>query len=172
MAKSPERRPAPTRRIVGKAPLRKKSTFEYKPRDPKVLKDHANQSGRQFDAFTKDGFDLYKPKVGKNAIRILPPTWSNADHYALEVWVHSYIGASGGSYLCLNKMQNKPCAICAASQESKAADEADEAKKLAASRRYLCWVIDRTEDSPMPPKIYNMSWTVDKEIAELCQDDS
>jgi hypothetical protein len=34
------------------------------------------------------------------------------DYYTLDIWVHTYIGLNKGSYLCMKKTYDKPCAIC------------------------------------------------------------
>src|ERR1700693_6132381 len=101
------------------APFKKKSSekrsgFSYTPRDPDKVKERAEQTGSRFDSPFIDRFDTFRPKVGDNLIRILPPTWDDHDHYGFDIWVHSYIGPDNGTYLCLNKMQNKPCPICKA----------------------------------------------------------
>jgi hypothetical protein len=147
----------------------KKSAFQYKPRDEKAIKDRAEQKGGTYDGPFKSGFDTWRPKAGDNTIRILPPTWDDHNHYGYDVWMHRYIGANDGTYICLAKMLNKSCPICAASKEAKAAGEAEEAKDLAPAKLVVCWILDRDEDK-QTPLLYAMSWTMDRDIATRCHD--
>lgn len=147
----------------------KKSGFVYRKRTASQVKEHAEQRGGSFDSYLKPNIDMYRPKGGDNAIRILPPTWDDPDHYGYTVFIHGYVGADQSSYLCLNKNAGGGggCPICAASAEAKAAGEEDEAKALQPSKRYLTWIIDRNDDNPHPI-VYSMSWTIDRDIAALC----
>lgn len=147
----------------------KSSGFSYKPRSEKAVKERAEQTGGKFDSPFKSGFDTYRPKVGDNLIRILPPTWEgDHEHYGLDIWVHGYVGPDNGTYLCLQKMKQKPCPICEAAKECKDAGENDEAKKLEPRRRVLVWILDRDGENPNDPVLYSMSWTTDRDIAALC----
>jgi hypothetical protein len=149
--------------------MKKSKGFVYKERSAKSVEERAEQTGGRFDSIFKSGFDSWKPKVGDNLIRILPPTWEDHEHYGLDVWLHSYVGVNNGSYLCLSKMKNKPCPICQAAKASKDAGEDEEADHLQPSRRVVCWIIDRDADKPVP-ELYSMSWSMDRDIAALCHD--
>lgn len=153
-------------RQVNRRDKERKSGFVYHERDPKKLKERAEQQGGQFDSIFKNGIDTYKPGVGDNQIRILPPTWEDHEHYGLEIWTHGYVGGDRSTYLCPKKMKNKPCPICDAAEESKAAGEKDEADQLKAKKRYLYWIIDRDGDSDMPV-VWSVSWSMDRDIAAL-----
>jgi hypothetical protein len=142
---------------------------DYTPRDPKKIKERAEQTGGRFDSPFKDNTDMFIPKAGDHTVRILEPTWDEHDHYGYDIWVHSYVGPDSSTYLCLAKMKGKPCPICDAAREAKSAGEEDDAKKLAHTRRVVVWVIDRDDDSdPTIPKIWSMSWSQDRDIAALC----
>lgn len=147
---------------------KKRSGFVYKKRSADDVKRRAEQSGARFDSPIKPNIDVWRPKDGENQVRILPPTWEGADHYGLDVWLHRFIGADNSSYICLDKMQNKPCPICRESLASKKAGEEDEAKELAARKHVIVWVIDRDDDS-MTPQIWIMSWSQDRDISDLCR---
>lgn len=147
---------------------KKKSGFVYKKRSAEDVKRRAEQSGARFDSYIKSNFDMFRPKEGENQIRILPPTWDDADHYGFDVWLHRYIGGDNSSYLCLDKMQNKPCPICRESSRAKKAGEDDEAKELAPKKAVVAWVIDRDDDS-MTPQLWAMSWSQDRDISDLCR---
>lgn len=141
--------------------------FRYRSRDPKKVKERAEQQGGNFDSIFKGGIDTWRPKVGDNQVRILPPTWDDHEHYGYEVWVHSYVGPDSSTYLCPKKMKGKKCPICEAAQEAKDAGEADEEKQLKASKKYLYWIIDREGDENVP-QVWMVSWSMDRDIAALC----
>lgn len=149
--------------------LKKKagSGFKYKAPSADAMKRRSEQTGGRFDSPFMDGFDVFKAKGGENAIRILPPTWDEHEHYGLDVWLHRWIGADNSNYLCLQKMKGKSCPICHAAKEAKDAGEVDEAKKLQPAHVVLCWILDRNEDDNNPI-LYPMSWTIDRDIAALC----
>lgn len=144
--------------------------FKYKERDADSVRKRAQQSGGLFDSILKDGVARYAPQRGDNRVRFLPPTFEDAEHYGLDVWVHYGIGTDRGSYLCLKKMKNKPCPICDAVAEMKADGEADEAKRIDAKKRVLVYLIDRKERD-QEPKVWAMPWTVDRDIANAAADD-
>lgn len=145
-----------------------KSSFVYKPRDTKQVKERANRKGAMFDSIFKSGTDEYRPRTGDNAIRYLPPTWDDSDHYGYTIFVHQNIGPDNSTYLCPRKMLNKPCPICEASKEAKDAGENDEAKALNTSERIVSYVLDRDGDDPEKPLAYSQSWTQDRDVTALC----
>lgn len=144
-----------------------KSGFKYQKRDGDAVKKRAEQEGGNFDSIFKGGVDTFRAKQGTNTIRFLPPTWEDPEHYGLDIWVHQYVGADSGSYLCPKKMLSKHCPICAAQKEANDAGEEEEAKQLRAVKKVAAWIIDRDDRKPVP-KIWLMSWTMDRDIATLC----
>jgi hypothetical protein len=152
--------------------------YVYKPPNEKQVKARLEQKGQRFDSIFKQGFDQYRPKPGDNAIRILPPTWDNYEHYGYDVWVHSYVGVDKGSYLCPKRkcgqgdrvvMTGQSCPICDAADEAKAAGEAEDARQLSATRRVVVWLLDRNEDDNTP-LLYSMPWNTDLEITQQAND--
>jgi len=112
-----------------------------------------------------DEVSLWRPADGQNRIRILPPTWEDARHYGYDIYIHYGVGADNQSYLCLQKMKNKPCPICEerAKASSKGDDEA--AKAYAPKKRVMVYMIDRkNEDEGV--KVWAMPWTLDRDLAE------
>lgn len=155
-------------RVKSRSESRGKSQgFVYKKRDPATLKARAEQTGGRFDSIFKQGFDTFRPKPGDNLIRFLPPTWEGAEHYAMDIWVHRFIGADSSTYLCLDKMGKGKCPICAAAKEAKDAGDKEEAKALFPVKNALAYIVDRDNpgDTPM---LYAMSWTMDRDITSLC----
>jgi hypothetical protein len=148
---------------------RRSGGFKYQKRDAKSLKDRAEQRGGSFDSIFKSGVDTFRPRVGKNTIRILPPTWKDADHYGYDVYVHSYVGPDSSTFLCLDKMLNKRCPICEEAREAKADGETEEAKALGVKKAVLMYVLDREEDDNKP-LVWQISWSMDKDIAAIGAD--
>jgi hypothetical protein len=157
-------------RLKNRADRSSKGGFVYQSRDSKKVKERATQTGAVFDSIFKSGFDVFRPKGGTNAIRFLPPTWEDPEHFGYDIWVHGYVGADNSTYLCPAKMKNKPCPICDAAKEAKEAGEDDEAKKLTARKRTVAWLVERDGETDMP-QLYAMSWTVDRDIAVLCNNE-
>ncbi len=146
----------------------RRSRFIYRARDEKKWRARAEQTGGMYDTPYKNGFDTWRPKGGDNTIRILPPTWDDFEHFGYDMWVHSYVGANNGTYLCPSKMKGKPCPICDFAKEAEDAGEEEETRRLRVQHRVLCWIIDRNEDKPIP-RLFSMSWSQDRDIANLCQ---
>lgn len=146
---------------------KKGSGFVYKATSADRLKRQAEQTGSRFDGIFKNGVEVFKFKNGDSTFRILPPTWDNAEYYGLEVFVHSYVGANNGTYLCPAHMKKQKCPICDAAKDARDAGDKEEAAQLSAKQRYLFWAIDR-DDEGTGPKIIDMSWSMDQAIAALC----
>lgn len=153
-------------RIKERGKEAKKSGFVYHERTAEAVKQRATQTGGRFDSPFKQGVDTWRPKAGDNLIRLLPPTWDDHEHYGYELWVHKYIGADNSTYLCPQKMKNTPCPICKAAKLAKDAGEADEAKQLVVQKMVCAYIIDRDEKKPTPI-LYNMGWSMDRDIASL-----
>lgn len=144
----------------------KRGGFHYRERKAEEVKARAEQTGGRYDSYLQSNIDMFRPKQGDNNIRFLPPTWENEDHYGYEIYLHSYVGADGSSYLCPLKMKQEKCPICLASKEAKDNGEEEEARGLSPTKRVLAWILDRDEgDNPI---IYSMPWTTDRDIAALC----
>lgn len=134
-------------------------------RSAESVRRRTEQTAGNFDSIFKSGVDQWFPKPGENCVRILPPSWPDAEHYGYDVFVHSYVGSSGSTYICPAKTFNKPCAACDESKELKAAGEEDASKQMAAKKKSIVYMLDRDERKPTP-KIWVMSWNQDKEIAD------
>lgn len=134
-------------------------------RNQDAVRKRAEQTGGDFDTIFKSGVTTWQAKQGENCIRLLPASWEDADHYGYDVWVHSYIGSSGSSYICPAKTFNKPCAACDEAKELKAAGESEDSKQIMAKRKTIFYVIDRDDRKP-EPKVWLASWNQDKEISE------
>jgi hypothetical protein len=144
--------------------------YVYRRRDPEHLHRRATQTGSEFSGFILDEFKVYQPKKGENYVRILPPTWEGATHYAYDVWAHYRIGPGNGTaLLCINQMRGQRCPICEAAMGLTRSGDDEEAKQLATRRRALVWMIDRRNERE-GPQLWAMPWTLDREIAKQSQD--
>lgn len=142
--------------------------FQYQRRTADAVEQRANQRGGMYDNYIKDRFKIFNPSEGDHQIRIMPPTWKDAEHFGLDIYVHYGIGADNQTYLCLDQKTPNTCPICA---ERRAIEREDPeyAKKLAPTKRVLLWIIDRDKEQD-GPLVWPMSWTVDRDIAALCVD--
>jgi len=143
--------------------------FKYKRRSKEQVKKRADQSGGVFDSIIKDRFSMLVLKEDDYQLRIMPPTWDDADHFGLDVFVHYGVGADSQTYLCLNKMKDETCPVCEEKKRAEAEGEIEYSKELTATKRVGVWVINRknTEDGPL---IWTMPWTIDRDLAELMID--
>lgn len=147
-----------------------RSNFVYQPRsqDSATQRRERYQSGNR-DSFVVPNVELWKPKDGDNWIRILPPTWDNADHYALELFVHYEVGPDNGTYLCPNKMRGEPCGLCDEYHAAKSAKEEDYARALEVSMRLAAWIVDREEEKK-GVQLWLYSMAQDREIMQQAYD--
>lgn len=128
-----------------------RGAFEYRERTREQMRDRA-ESG-DFDRMLKSGVKAWKPNSGDNRIRILPPTWKDAQHYGVDAWVHYGVGADRQSYLCLAKNQNKPDPIAEACEAFQREMDPDNKKdqeyhrQLKATKRVLVYLIDRDHEN-------------------------
>lgn len=147
------------------------SRFQYQDRGADAARKRQSQGPSDFDKFLKDGIKMYKVQDGLNRLRILPPTWPDADHYGLDIYMHYGVGPDRQSYLCLEKMLDKPDPIAEA--RAKARDDGDDeyAKELDAKKRVLVYVVDR--DHPKEGvQAWAMPWTLDRDISKVSEDRS
>lgn len=145
------------------------ATFQYRSRDPNAMRKRSEQWNNERDSFLKDHVPLWRPSDGANIIRILPPTWPDAEHYGLDIYVHYGVGPDNSAYLDLTKMKKQPDPITEEVAEARTRGEEDYAKKMDSKKRVLVYLIDR--DKPKDGiMMWAMPWTVDKEIAIQCFD--
>lgn len=145
------------------------SRFEYRQRDASSARKRAESSGKDYDRYLEDVVDGFQVSDGDNVVRILPPTWSDADHYGHDIYVHYEIGPDKGTYLCLQKMKGEPCPICEERKRAAAEGDEDYAKKLEPKKRVLVYVIDRNKEKE-GLKVWAMPWTLDRDIVKVSVD--
>jgi hypothetical protein len=150
--------------------FKKEAGFQYQKRTREDLKERANMKGGNFDSIFKPKYKVWKPKEGKNLIRILPPSWKDARHYGLDIFVNYSIGADNQSYLSLSKHGKGADPLAEARREALAEGEKELAKKLNPSQRILYWVIDRNDEDE-GPLLWAAPFTFDKALSNLCIDE-
>lgn len=144
---------------------RSATSFTYQPPSAEELKDRAKRKGSR-DSFFESNVDFFTPKVGDNAIRILPPPPEKRDEwrsYGITLYVHYGIGADEAGYLCLDKMRAEPCPVCEERARAKAEGEEDLANELRVATRIAVYMIDRAQEGK-GPLIWNMPQSIDADI--------
>jgi hypothetical protein len=144
--------------------------FQYQKRNAETVKQRANQRGGDFDNIFKGNVKLFKPREGKNLIRILPPTWENAEHYGYEVFINYSIGVDDQAYLSLSKMLGKPDPLAEARKQAEREGDKKTADSLIPSKRVLMYVIDRNAEEE-GVQLWSAPWTVDKTFCNLSFDE-
>lgn len=142
--------------------------FKYKKRSAESVEKRAQGSSDR-DHFLKDEFAKYSPADGDNLIRILPPTWDDAQHHGLDIHVHYGIGPDKGAFLSLNKHKGEADPIYEERLQAQNDGDDEYAKELRPNTRTLVWVIDRDKEED-GPKLWAMPFGVDKEISIRCKD--
>jgi len=146
-----------------------KGRFKYRSRSEDQLKRRQEQGSRGA-GFLKGDHDRFTPHKGENVVRILPPTWDEAEHFGYDAWVHYGIGPDNSSFLCPHKMKGEECPICEERARADAAGDEEYARQLAPSHRVLYWVIDR-DNEKNGPLIWTAPWaSIDKEITAQVKD--
>lgn len=159
-------------------PKNERRPFQYKERNTSDFKERANRSAGGFDSYVKSTFKKYKVRDGKNHVRILPPTWADANHYGYDIYVNYGIGADNQSYLSLSKMAQKHPEleldgrdpIAEARKAAERDDDEELVKQLRTSDRVVVWIIDRLAEDE-GPQVWDMPFTVDKDFCNLCLDE-
>lgn len=145
-------------------------SFRYQKRSSEDVKERANMKGGGFDSWIKPAFKTFKPKDGKNIIRVLPPTWEGAKHYGYDIFVNYGIGVDNQSYLSLSKMKQEADPLQEARKEAERDGDKELTKALSPNQRILMWLIDRNDEDE-GPQLWAAPFTVDKAFANLSFDE-
>lgn len=139
---------------------------KYRAPDPNKLKERGSRSSNRYDSIFIQGVTPFKPAQGTNILRIVKDP--DADYYGEPIWVHSYVGTKNSTYLCPKKMgKSKECPICDMADEAARAGDKDERYQLEAKERVIAYVLDR-QDEKAGLKVWDMSWTMDRDVADAC----
>lgn len=143
--------------------------FQYHERSADSYKRRGEQGGSDFDKYLNDAIKMYKTAEGDNTIRILPPTWNDAEHFGYDIYVHYGVGPDNQTYLCLHKMKGEPCPICDERERAQKDGDQEYADKLKPAKRVLVYIIDRNNEKD-GPVVWSMPWTVDRDLCKLVVD--
>jgi hypothetical protein len=147
-----------------------KPSFNYQKRSRDDIKERANMRGGDFDSIILPKYKVFKPKDGKNLVRIMPPTWDDAKHYGYDVWVNYGIGVDNQSYLSLSKMKGEKDPLAEAKHVADKDGDKDLAKALRPRQRIGMWLVDRNAEDE-GPQIWLAPFSVDKSLATLSYDE-
>lgn len=144
--------------------------FQYRARTAEQMQKRASQQGGSRDPYLNTDVKFYTPG-GDNKIRILPPTWPDAEHFGYELHIHYDIGPDRSSYLCLDKMKGTAgeCPICRERADAEKKGEKEYADGLKPGKRVAVFVIDRNKPKE-GPLLWSMPWTVDRDICAQAVD--
>ena len=145
------------------------SKFKYKPRTAEQVEKRLNRTGGAFQSYLHDDYKLFKPAVGENFIRFLPPTWDDAEHWGYEIHVHYNVGPERASVLCLAKMEGKKCPICEAQATARKAGDEELVKELGARMQIVSWIMNM-KDTSLGPLLYSVSFRMDSDYIKLTRD--
>lgn len=151
-------------------PKKEERGFRYVKRTKDDLKERANMKGGNFASLFKTKYKQWTPKDGKNLIRILPPTWDDARHYGMDIFINYSIGADNEKYLSLSKHGKGADPLEEARREAQREGDKELAKALSPNQRILYWIIDRNDEDE-GPILWAAPFTFDKSLSNLCIDE-
>lgn len=145
--------------------------FQYQQRPQESFAARENyRDSASFDRMFNRDVTMFKPHAGDNNIRILPPTWPNADHYGYDLFVHYGVGPDRSSYLSLWKHHGKPDPIDEASAAAAKEGNEELERQLRATRRVAIWLIDRSDPDKGPMLWLAPATSVDRDIITMSRD--
>jgi len=144
--------------------------FKYKKPSAKRLGKRAAASGALGPSIFTEQVKSFKASDGSNKIRILPPTWKDASHWGLDIWVHYSIGPDNAMVLCPKHMQGEPCPICEERLVAERNDDEEYAKSLKPNKRVLIYLIDKKAPAE-GLQVWSMPQTLDQELCTLAVDE-
>ena len=145
------------------------SRYTYRNRSADDIKKRGDQGGNDFDSFVDSSVKMFKPSDGDNCIRILPPTWDDANHFGFDIFMHYDVGPDSQSYLCLHKMKGEDCPICEEREKASKEGDSEYADKLKPVKRIMVYLIDRN-DEKTGLQAWSMPWTFDRDLCKLMVD--
>ncbi len=150
---------------------KRKGKFEYKHRSKEQFNRSASESSGNYDTYIEDGIQTYKPHDGSNQIRILPPTFEEAEDFALTLPVHFGMGADSQSYVCRKFLgDDETCPFCEESKRLNKEGESEDASLFKAKKRKLFYLIDRKGDTN-DPMVWAAPFNTWKDIILQCKDE-
>jgi hypothetical protein len=146
-----------------------KQRFVYKAPTTERVRERANQKSRDYDRPTKPGIKLYKPREGKNRIRIMPNTWEPGGNFDYKISLVYGIGPDKAAYLSLSEMKTLPDPIDEAYRAAVKEGDDQLAKDLRPKTRAALWLIDRLAEDE-GPQLWLAPFTVASDVYDLTID--
>lgn len=134
-----------------------------------MLRQRSRRKSGAFDSPVAEHIKTFNPKAGDHDVRILPPQWEGAKHFAVDLWMHWGIGADSNSYLCPAKMNSAECPLCDERIRAQKDNEPELAKALRPGERTAFWIIDRKNEKE-GPMVWLCPSGVEKAICGLAED--
>lgn len=146
--------------------------FNYRITFASQVKMAENKKSGFYDTVISSDTRIYRAKEGWCSIRILPPTWKDAEHYGFKVFVHTNVGGDNKMFLCLEENADSPSKVCPICEErrqlsNQASDE--ERAALRCYERYIINLIDR-DDEAKGIQTWMISGNLNAEISASCID--
>jgi gp32 DNA binding protein like len=151
----------------------KKSGFVYTKRSVESIRRRENQSGSTREGYINREVKIWNAAGGTNKIRILPPTWPDADHFGFDVMVHYQVGVDMNSYICLKQnpllIEPEECPCCEQKRRFASDGNRESADALTPRKRVLVYIIDRNREHD-GVVLWPMPYTFDRDLAAQCHD--
>lgn len=151
------------------------------------MEHRKNRNTGSFQGVINDDYLIYRPIAGENYVRILPPTWENADHFGIDIHVHYNVGPEKATVICPARMKDTQfnpwldsnertpdaaakCPVCEEANRlvRQGHGDAQSTKDLRPRPQTVVWVVD-LKAKGKGPQIWAMSPTVEKSIAALAR---
>jgi len=145
--------------------------FKYNKRSAKDHKKRTVKQAGSWATLAKPEFPEFKPKEGPHTIRLCPPTWEDAKHWGLDLWVNGHVGSGfGETFLSLKMMRQEADPVAEAIAAAKSEGEGRAVKGLEPYKKVGVWIIEKGNED-VGPQFYAMPQTLDVDIAALAYDD-
>jgi hypothetical protein len=157
-----------------------KRKFVYNKPSDDAIKRRSTESAGVYDQLFNDGITEFKPKEGRNRIRILPATWEDATDMGMPCFIHYSVGPDNQKYWSISRMSQ--CAELQGIEDTRdaIADEIDAAIRRGEPQKYIdglkparkmaVYLIDRKNEDA-GPQVWHMPISkVWKEIGKRSQD--
>ena len=149
----------------------KGSRYNYERRTEDDVRKRQESGGSDREGFLESGTKVYSPTKGDNCVRILPPTWDDASHFGLDVYVHYGVGPDQSAYLCpIASKTGDSCVVCEEREAALEDKDEDYARSLNYSHRVMYYVIDRDEEKEGVKVWIAPFASVDKQITAQTRD--
>lgn len=154
-----------------------RGSYTYQARSAESTRSRADKGANDFDKILKDHIKMWKPNDGVNRIRILPPTWPDAEHFGHDIYVHYGVGPDRQSYLCRHKMLGQFDPIHEEREKARREldpdnkDDQKYIKDLEAKRRVLWYLVDRDNERE-GVQAWAAPWTIDRDVVKVSIDKS